>query len=185
MPVPAPASSDTLDGHPIEIRRSRGRVHAACAPLGLHASGADANSALTALDEALADRRRFEAESGLSWPVMSAGGATASPSSPAVKRWAVLLLVTGLVAFQLSYAISTGLSRGIDRAFSAEWRDGLLASLEQQVLAMADPKHTPGADQQRRLVETVRALKSRYGPVWDEIVAERKPAPEGPRDRAR
>ena len=171
---PTASGNASLDGQTIMLRLHGGRAHAWCEALGLHASAPDAATAVADLERQLADRRRFAAESGL-----AVAGAALPALSPVhrgrLARWALLLIGTGLIAFQLSYAVSAGLARGLDRAFSAEWRDGLLLSLERQLAAAADPRQEPAAESRERLVAAVRALKARYGPVWDEIVRERAP----------
>ncbi len=165
----------SLDGAAIEIRRHNGAVHAWCGTFGLHASAPTADQAIAALEAKLADLSDFEAKSGLDVAsrLQRPGGLGAATGW--VRRIGVPVLIGGLIAMQLGWAVSLGLSNGLGRAFNAGWRDSLVLSLERQVLALGDPKGELSAEQQQRLVAAVRALKARYGPVWDEIVAAPRP----------
>ncbi len=165
----------SLEGAAIEIRRRNGEVHAWCATFGLHASAPTADAAVAALDGKLADLAAFEAKSGLDLAsrLQRPGGLGATGGW--IRRIGVPVLIGGLVAMQLGWAVSLGLSNGLGRAFNAGWRDSLVLSLERQVLALGDPKGEISGEQQQRLVAAVRALKVRYGPVWDEIVAAPRP----------
>ena len=167
--APAGAGTGLLDGE----------VHARCAVLGLHASAPTADAAIAGLEAKLAELRAFEERSGL-----EAASRLVRPASRRSGGWpgrvGVPLLIGGLVALQLGWAISIGISNGLGRTFTTAWRDSLVDSLERQVLLLAQPKNEPAAAQQKRMVEAVRALKARYGPVWDEIVAPAT-APSGAR----
>jgi hypothetical protein len=170
-----------LDGVAIEMRRQGGEVYGWCPALGLHASAPTADGVLVALEARLGELRAFEARSGLS--LSTRFGALGASRGEAARGWlrriGVPVLIGGLVAMQLGWAISVGLSTGLGRAFNAQWRESLVVALERQVLALAEPKAELGAAEQARLVAAVRALKSRYRPVWDEIVGQDPAA--GPR----
>lgn len=163
-------SGRRLDGEAIEIRRRGGEVHAWCSSLGLHASAATADAALAELDRKLGELAAFEQRSGLDLGTRLGRPVGGAGLRDAWRRLGVPVLAGGLVALQLGWAISLGLSSGIGRALDARWRDSLVVSLERQILALAEPREDLSAEQQRRLVAAVRALKARYGPLWDEIV---------------
>lgn len=178
-PAAAPSpDSASLDGERIEITRRGGKVHAWCAVYGLHASAATADEALAQLDARLADLRRFEAASGLDAASRLRRPETGSPFRGFLARIGVPVLVGGLIAMQLGWAISLGLSNGLGRAFDARWRDSLVLSLERQLLALAEPKEELSREQQERLIKAARALRQRYGPVWNELSGA---PPSGPR----
>lgn len=165
------SGTSALDGEPIEIRRRKGEVHAWCATFGLHASAPTADAAIAALEGKLAELSAFEARSGLdvSSRLPRPGGQGHGNAEGWLRRIGVPVLIGGLIAMQIGWAVSLGLSNGLGRVFNATWRDSLVTSLERQVLALADPKGEISAEQQQRLIAAVRALKVRYGPVWDEI----------------
>lgn len=162
----------TLDGESIEIRRCNGEVHAWCATFGVHASAPNADAAIKALDKKLTELAAFEARSGLdaSSRPLPFGRAGRGCDQGWLRRIGVPVLIGGLVAMQLGWALSLGISNGLGRAFNTAWRDSLVTSLERQVLALAEPKGDISVDQQQRLMAAVRALKVRYGPIWDEAV---------------
>lgn len=161
----------SLDGEEIEIRRRGGEIHAWCSAFGLHASAATADAALAELERKLGEMAEFEQRSGLDLGTRLGRPRVRGGMRGALRQIGRPLLVGGLVALQLGWAISLGLSSGISRALDARWRDSLVVGLERQILALAEPRGDLSADQQRRLVAAIRALKVRYGPLWDEIVA--------------
>lgn len=171
----------SLDGEAIEIRRRNGEVHAWYPSMGLHASAGSADAALAELDKKMAALEDFEARSGLDARsrLCRGRGSGDAGASGWVRRLGVPVLIGGFVALQLGWAVSLGLSNGLGRAFNSAWRDNLLISLERQVLAHAEPKADLSADQQQRMIAAVRALKARYGPIWDEMAG--APANKGAR----
>lgn len=170
------SGNSRLDDVVIEVRRRHGAVHAWCGTYGLFASAATADEAVAIIDGKLRAMQAFEAQSGLGagsrLPVV--GGTPRSRFL--LGRIGISVLVGGLVAMQIGWAVSLGLSNGLGRVFNTKWRDGLVTSLEHQILTLAAPKAELGADEQARLIAAVRALKTRYGPVWDEIQAGRPEA---------
>lgn len=183
-PSGAQCAERLLDGHAVEFRRREGVVYAHCPALGMFTTAATADAALTALEAHLAERRTFEAGSGLTLPTADPAPAGRTTGRD-LKRWAVTLLATGVIAFQLGYAVSAGISRGIGHAFRTEVRDSLVVSAERQIIALADSRNDLGAEQQRKLIEIVRALKARYGPVWDELTAGRASETGGANEQRR
>lgn len=161
-----------LDSERIEISRRNGQVYAWCGTWGLHASAATADAALAELDRKLAELADFERLSGLEASTRLRRPTAASGFRGHLGRIGVPVLIGGLVALQLGWAISLGLANGFGRAFDARWRDGIVSSLERQFLALAESGSEPTVEQQRRLVAAARALKARYGPVWAEIIGD-------------
>lgn len=157
-----------LEGETVLVRRQGAQVHAWCETFGVHASASSADEAIRQLDAKLADLARFEAQSGLD--VSSRIGTSSFAWRKAWRRLGVPVLIGGLVALQLGWALSVGIANGVGRALDVKVRDGLIANLERQMVSLASSSEPATVEQQRRLIEAARALRARYGPVWDELV---------------
>jgi len=174
-----------LDNKPVLLSKRGASYFAWCAELRLHGSGATADAALAALE---ADYRRaleFERASGL-----SADGGGGDPFNgflpiAQIKKGLLILLVTGLIAMQLGYAVSAGINRALLRTFSPQWRDSLVESFENQLIGLGDAASPVSAERQQRLITVARAVQQRYAPVWRELnAASGVPPPGTPPKRA-
>jgi len=151
----------------IEIRRIGAVWYAHLPETTLWAKAPDLEDAVKLLHERHADHAKFLAETGT--PPLDLLGDRPTPAMwrSRLARGAWIVALFALCAIPVSYALSTGIERGIEAAAKQLPIRGLLPRLEKTIVEFSKPEYDLPPERAQALAEAVARIVDRLTPYTD------------------
>lgn len=148
----------------IAVKRVRGTWYAHVPGTALWGRGADLADAVDALSKRSADYAAFSAESGAPPLNLLEGNPKVGGFWRGAWRIGRVVLLVGLCAMPISYALSTGITRGVEEATKGLRLKTLVADLEQGLIDLSKPENDLSPERAAALREAVERIVERLRP---------------------
>ena len=148
----------------IDVRRISGTWYAHLPRTSLWAKGSSLDEAVARLQERQTDYAGFLAATGTA-PLDLLDARPLPPTSKSrFARAAGLIAIIALCAIPISYALSTGIERGVEAAARQFPIRGLLPRLEASIIEFSKPEHDLPPERARALSEAIARIVERLSP---------------------